>query len=80
MLDLFVLTAITCGDLTPPSNGMVGFSSSALAPYEFGVTATYTCDTGFGLYRGDGMRTCGGDGSSPNGMWSGASPNCEGAL
>ena len=40
--------------------------------------ARYECDiTGYGL-SGDMLRTCGGDGSSPNGVWSGMASNCEG--
>ncbi len=39
--------------------------------------ATYACPTGFAL-RGDTTRICGGDGSSPSGVWSGLSPSCTG--
>ena len=64
-----------CSDLPNPANGLILFSSPA--PYEFGTTATYICNTGYGL-SGDVTRTCEGDGSSPTGMWSGALPTCEG--
>ena len=39
--------------------------------------ATYSCNPGFGLSGGDGTRTCGGDGSSPTGAWSGTPSTCE---
>ena len=40
--------------------------------------ASYSCVSGFGLSGGNAARTCGGDGSSPNGIWSGDSSNCRG--
>ena len=54
--------------------------SSTPSPYDFGTMATYQCNGGFGLRGGDVTRTCGGDGSSPNGMWSGIPPMCEGTY
>ena len=41
--------------------------------------ATYSCDTGYGL-TGDATSTCGGDDSSPNGVWSGTPPTCDRKL
>ena len=56
---------------------MITFSTSTSAPFEFETTATYSCNPGFGLSVGDSTRTCGGDGSSPTGTWSGGSLTCE---
>ncbi len=54
---------------------MIVYSVASPAPYEFGTTARYSCNTGYGLST-DQLLTCGGDG--PTGMWSGAIPTCEG--
>ena len=43
----------------------------------FGDTATYSCETGFGL-SGNVEQTCSGNGSSPLGEWSGTDPTCIG--
>ena len=40
--------------------------------------ASYSCVSGFGMSGGDATRTCGGDGSSPSGVWSGVAPSCGG--
>ena len=76
-LSLFALcsyTGITCTSLSQINNGLVAYSSS---PFNFGTTATYTCNEGFFL-QGDRTRTCGGDGSGLNGVWSGSAPVCAG--
>ena len=61
--------------LTSINSGQISYDSSELV---FGTTATYSCDTGFGLSGGDRERVCGGNGSSSNGVWNGVAPNCEG--
>ena len=71
---LVTCIAILCPSLTAPSNGTVILSSPTL---EFGSTARYVCDTGYGLDGEDMVRTCGGDGTSPDGEWSGAPPICD---
>ena len=63
-----------CPALSTPVNGQISFSSLL---YTANVTATYSCDTGFGLSGGDEVLTCGGDGSSPIGEWSGPPPVCD---
>ena len=70
-------TAITCSALNI-ENGMIMYSSDTTAPYDFGTTATYQCNEGYSFVRGDEVRTCGVDGSSSNGSWSGQSPACSG--
>lgn len=77
-LSLICSVAITCRDLPHLLNGIIIFSTSTPAPYAFGTTATYTCDDGFGLSRVMDILTCGGDGSSANGMWSNVVPTCQG--
>ena len=71
-----ILLAITCRPLSPPTNGGVTYSTAS--PFTSGSVATYSCDRGYGLSMGDARSTCGGDGSSPNGVWSGVVPICEG--
>ena len=80
MLDLICLLAITCQGLTTPVNGVIQYTPSSSAPYDFGTIVSYQCNTGFGLIGGDATRSCGGDGSSPNGVWSGTPPTCQGML
>ena len=63
---LFLLTAVDCGALTNPGNGMVVVSTTT-----FMSTATYTCNTGYMLSE-DVTRTCGSDM-----MWSGNEPTCD---
>ncbi len=74
------LAAVTCSELSTPDNGQVLYASAiTLAPFDFGTTATYQCDAGFGLV-GETMSRCGGDGSSSNGVWTGTPPTCEGTM
>ena len=65
--------------MSDPTNGGVSFDSIAadgIGNYAFGTVATFTCDSSFGL-NGAETRTCGGDGSSPTGVFDGTSPTCE---
>ena len=73
MLTHVLFTVITCDSLSPPSNGQVTYSTDS---FSYGTVAMYSCIVGFGL-MGDMTRTCGGDGSSPSGEWSGTSPSCD---
>ena len=57
------------------NNGQISYDTF---DFDYGTTATYSCDTGFGLSGGDKERVCGGNGSSPNGVWNGVTPHCEG--
>ena len=72
-------TVITCLSLEAIANGQITYSPDTISPYNFGTVATFTCNTGFSL-SGDMTRTCGGDGSSQSGVWSGSSPVCVGEL
>lgn len=71
---LSISAAIVCPTLSTPFNGQISFSSLLNTA---NVTATYSCDIGFGLSGGDEVLTCGGDGSSPNGEWNGTPPVCD---
>jgi len=71
-----VTLAITCLDLPIPDNGVIIYESSA--PYRYGISARYNCNPGFGLDGGDTFVRCGGNGSSPMGMWTGNTPTCQG--
>ncbi len=70
--------AITCIMLPLLDNGVIDYSAASPAPYEFGTTARYLCNTGYGLTGGDAVLSCEGDGFSTNGTWSGAIPTCGG--
>ena len=54
------------------------FSSGTTAPHAIKTIATYQCELGYILSGGDVIRTCVGDGSSPNGRWDGSAPSCSG--
>ncbi len=60
-------TAVDCGNLTVPMNGMVDTSSGTT----FMNTATYTCNDGYRLI-GDHTRMC-----QANATWSGTAPICN---
>ena len=63
-------------DLT---NGAMVYASDTTAPYDFGTTATHSCNSGYSLV-GVEVRTCGGDGSSVTGGWDSREPTCERTL
>ena len=62
-------TAVDCGSLSNPVNGIVSYIAST---YE--QTATYSCNTGYNLV-GSSSRRC-----SSTGRWSGSKPTCRGML
>ena len=72
----FFQIGITCVSLGSINNGQISYDSFTLG---YGTTATYSCDTGFGLSGRDRERVCGGNGSSPSGLWNGNAPHCEGS-
>ncbi len=59
-------------------NGFITFTEDATS-LGFMATATYGCDTEFGLSGGDRVSTCGSSSSGP-GEWSGTAPTCEGTC
>ena len=72
-------TVIECPALTDPMNGGIVYAPDTSADYDFGTTATYSCNSGYSLV-GDEVRTCGGDGSSTMGVWDLSEPFCERKL
>ena len=65
--------------MTAPTNAdPIVYSVVPSPDLSFATTATYMCSSGFSVTAGDVIRTCGGDGSSPAGVWSGNEPTCEG--
>ena len=70
---------MSCPLLSDPDNGQVRYSTiSATTGVGFGSTATFNCDTGYGLTIEERVLTCGGDGTSLNGTWSSDPPSCAG--
>ena len=57
-----------CGSPPAVSDATVATPGGTLQ----GSTATYTCDSGFGLASGDATLTC------VSGIWTGTSPTCAG--
>ena len=72
---LYFYSVITCPSLGAITDGQVIYSPDTTSPHDFGTVATFICNTGCSL-SGDSARTCGGDGSSQSGVWSGSSPVC----
>ena len=66
--DFTSLTAVDCGPLTDPANGIVNHTAGTTSEQ----TATYSCNTGYNLV-GERTRTC-----QAEGNWSGNAPTCEG--
>ncbi len=76
-LMFFFLIAITCEQLNAPTNGFITFAIDTIAPYDYLTTATYGCNTAYGLSGGNTVRTCVGSSTGP-GEWNGVAPDCEG--
>ena len=70
-------SAIRCLDIPDPFDGQIEFEVDRTAPFDFGTEATYSCNVGFVLSVGSPVRTCGGDGSSNVGEWSGETLTCS---
>ena len=72
-------TGITCAPLSSPNYTYPIMYSSGPNPtnYDFTTIAMYTCSEGFSMSAGDEKRTCGGNGSSVIGTWSGIEPTCS---
>lgn len=69
---------ILCPPLEVPENGSISYDPDAEPDFEFGTSAVYSCDEGFGLSGGDKVRVCGPDGDGDNiGKWSGDPSVCE---
>ena len=77
-LTSYYVEIITCQPLTQPSNGAVTISSGAhKVTLGRGATATYSCNTGYGLI-GQENRTCVVTDGGTNATWSGNEPTCWG--
>ena len=69
---------IICSELTAPDNGQVSYDRAVITSVQFQTTATYTCNSGYGLTGGNRSRVCDGDGRSYLGSWTGTAPGCGG--
>lgn len=71
------IPAITCSALSTISNGVISYVPDTTDPYDYLTNAVFSCNTGFYLV-GTSARVCEGDGTSPQGVWSGTTPLCRG--
>lgn len=71
----YTYKGVTCSTLTAPINGLLSYDPDMTAPYQFGTTATFSCNTQFGLSGGDRTRECGVS-ALGSGRWSGTAPTC----
>ena len=67
-----------CPSLPDPPNGQIVYSTNTTGDQMFGATASYVCDSGFGLSGGERVRACSSDGSSTTGFWTESAPSCLG--
>ncbi len=58
---------------------MIAYSPDTTSPFDFGTTATYSCNDGYFL-EGEQTRSCAGDGSSTMGTWDLTAPTCTGIV
>lgn len=72
-----ILAAVRCTNLAAPSNGQINYQNDTSAPFDYQTTATYSCNSGYGLSPGDRVRTCIRSAAGP-GEWSGTAPTCLG--
>ncbi len=78
-LFMFFYTAIQCPALNDINNGDISYNSGNNAgQFGFNTEATHTCDNGYFLSNGNGVRVCEGNDSSTVGMWRGDIPVCTG--
>ena len=77
---LQIYAAISCSELTAPTNGEINYNPDTTPNLDFGTVATFSCNNGLGLSGGDVSITCGGDGSNTTGIWGGTVPTCERKL
>ena len=64
-----------CTSLAAPSNGLISYGPNMTSPFNYQTVATYSCNTGYGLFGGDRTRQC--VSTSPgDGGWSGIAPTC----
>ena len=68
-----------CSSLSTITNGVITYGPDSTDLFDYGTTATQTCNDGF-FPEGSSTRTCGGDGSSVSGVWGGTAPVCAGLL
>ena len=69
-LVIFPLTAVDCGTLTNPSNGIVSYTAGTT----FGSKATYSCNTEY-FMLGNSTHIC-----QAAGYWSRSTPICQRML
>ncbi len=69
---------MVCPSLTAPMNGLITYATDTTSPFDYQTTATYSCDTGYGLSGDDSARTCVSSGGP--GEWNGIELTCEGTY
>ena len=68
-----------CTSLGTPTNGLISYGPDTTSPYNYQTVATYSCNTGYGLFGDDTSRQC--VSSTPGDAgWNGAAPTCESNL
>ena len=77
-VSLCTADTVLCPALPDPVNGVITYSTSEPAPFQFGTEVQYACDPGFGLEGGDGVRMCLGNATNTVGVWEGVAPMCSG--
>ena len=60
-------------------NGDITYSPDSMSPFDYGTTATHSCNEGF-FVNGNQVRICSGDGLSTFGSWDASAPLCSGII
>lgn len=68
MCGLLIITAVDCGSLDNPVNGVVTIDAGTT----LGMIARYSCNPGYVLMEVLALRLC-----TISGQWSGTAPTCE---
>ena len=63
-----------CPDLSAPVNGKQPMCTFSV---DYNAVCTFECNSGFGIV-GESQLTCGGDGSTADGIYDYDPPTCEG--
>ncbi len=77
IMHILIVSAISCSVLSSILNGVIEYSIDVTDSFDYGTTATYTCNDGFFL-ESNSERICEGDGSTVTGSWEGMTPVCTG--
>ncbi len=72
----FISIDVQCPELPPILNGSIKYVEDDNAPFDLGTMATYMCNDGFFLDRGDERNCTTGEAGTGVWVWTGQEPQC----